>query len=516
VSEGLQLRCVAEIFVSGPRGFLGRFGSGYALPGGLILTAAHVIADRANSQLADILIEVRTLADWEEGAAWLKAKLVWPPHDGWAALSHIDIALLQLDPGHPTRAETAPVRLDWKGLPEVRDVSMVAVGFPKFKYDDRARKRATHRIQGDLSLADHYVDRGLAFENKGRQLPTHAREAKVSESWKGLSGAALFAQEEPYNLVAVVTVALDGAQIVFNATRLKACLDDPLFAKLVTPAQMAAGPRLRPPSPPRVDLRQLVCRIDRELQVTSFEPNFAKRLAPVAVRPLCCVVVGARLHEPPELAVRLRLEVARLSRQLDQELLLRTISWPRRADDVAAALARLQQLLWQHLRSDRQESVPNDEGQFRLRINDRQGVPLLLQSELPGELDDRQAALLVEWLAFWDRLGAAGLEVPTAHLLLVPDASEVQVRAWMQDIPELSSVGLVLLPELEPCFWQDLLAWLEQCVVPDAGVPAARVRDLEVELVNRLGGGDFALRQLKETLTQLLAPGGPFGDLTYG
>jgi hypothetical protein len=510
VPEGLELACVAEIFASGPS--FERFGSGYVLPSGLVVTAAHVIANVGTPLPEKLRIELRSLADWDADSEWLKPTLVWPPPHEWSALSRIDIALLQLDPQHPSEAPAKPVRLDWEELPQVDDVPMVAVGFPRFKYDDRSRKRKTHRIQGDLTLADFYVDGTLTFENKGQQLPAHAPEARISENWKGISGSALFAKDTP-NLVGVVTVAFDGTEPLFTATRLKAALKYPAFATLIEPARTG----LRAPVPqargPRVDPRSLLYRIDRDRQVVSFKGSFASRVPPVTIRPLCCVVVGGLQHEPLELAPRLCFEVARSSERQDAKLELRPFDWPRRADDLSAAMDYLRQFLWQYLATGN-EPIP-EEAEFRARINDRHGAPLLLRSELPNQLDGAQAALVAEWVNFWRRLGKAGLEAPIAHILIVPGATEEQVQTWLSGIARDDSVALVILPELEMCSWQNLLDWLDQCMVLESGILEARRHDLHVELNKSFNGTDFALGRLREELTKLLARGAPFEDLLH-
>jgi hypothetical protein len=188
------LDCVTEIKTTPTR----EFGSGYLLTSDLVITAAHVVAPIDRPLPAGLVAQVRTLADWDASRPPLKAELVWPPPERWVDLAGIDIALLRIKPGQqPTLAKPVNVMFDWESLPETRELGMTAVGFPKFKYDDKSNHSGTHRARCDLAHADFYKDASVTFQPKGRRLDD-------PQGWQGISGSALFA-DDTCNLVAILS-----------------------------------------------------------------------------------------------------------------------------------------------------------------------------------------------------------------------------------------------------------------------------------------------------------------------
>jgi hypothetical protein len=508
------LGCVTEIQTLPNR----NFGSGYLLTDDLVITAAHVVAPIGQALPAGLVAEVRTLADWDAYRPPLKADLVWPPQDRWIDLASIDIALLRIRPGQqPTLAKPVNVLFDWEGLPEISELGMTAVGFPKFKYDDKSNQSGTHRVRCDLSQADHYKNPCVTFQPKGTRLDD-------SRGWQGMSGAALFA-DDTWNLVAILSaVEFDlNNEAILRATRLKSALAHADFKSLIAPAHRGLASPVRPASgtAARVSLLSHVYLLDRARQVAAWSEPLDIVLRPgTAVGRMCCgLVTGARCHDPREFARRLWLDVVpELRRQSDVQAIFRTLPWPPDATDPQAELNAFKSQLWQQIRHDDDAMAPPDDmAGFCRRLNDRND-PLYLQSEIGAKRLDRENAVLLDlWLSFWAQLSQAGLTHPAVHLVLLPDTTSSAAKAWLDGMQPPAKALRVAPGDLTACNGTDLDAWLDHRRM--SHLPAlGRQRDaLIFAIENEFKEPDeFTVRDLKSILLRLTARGAEFEELGDG
>ncbi|MCA9696775.1 MAG: trypsin-like peptidase domain-containing protein, partial [Myxococcales bacterium] len=142
----------------------GRTGSGYVIRcqrGDLIFTAAHVVAGIERCQVR-----------LHGGETWLGATVCW--RDDIA-----DVAVLLLD--EPLTADLGD-EPDWATCRNA-DVECSAIGYPRFQRRDG--RADTEEFKGRLRA-------GSGLESKRLNLP-HSASARPDDDWKGMSGAALFA-----------------------------------------------------------------------------------------------------------------------------------------------------------------------------------------------------------------------------------------------------------------------------------------------------------------------------------
>ncbi|HEV2549994.1 MAG TPA: serine protease [Stellaceae bacterium] len=193
----------------------GNIGSGYLLGSGLVLTARHVLVlDSLREQPSpSLVIEVRALAEGVD-APLRQADLVWPK-DCKALLekSSPDVALIRLR--HVPAEYSGPVRVgvgDQIGRPFVE---VYAGGFPAQRYDEAGPgRRETQQIFGRVPpLAGA---RSSMFEIVAIKM-TGERELDPSLNWLGMSGAALFNDQE---IIGVVITRAEGKTYDFRAVRL--------------------------------------------------------------------------------------------------------------------------------------------------------------------------------------------------------------------------------------------------------------------------------------------------------
>jgi hypothetical protein len=152
-------------------------GSGYALDGGVVLTAAHVIsaADPENS------IEVRLL----RSASWSKAAIAWIDNE-------VDAALLRTDAGAFDLTSSPPSFADVRGTL----APVEAIGYPAFEVDGDLRD--TEHLLGQLRLLSGLRTSVLEIDVVGQRIE--------ADDWSGMSGAALFCRGY---LVGVVIKAIE-------------------------------------------------------------------------------------------------------------------------------------------------------------------------------------------------------------------------------------------------------------------------------------------------------------------
>ncbi|MDG6103039.1 trypsin-like peptidase domain-containing protein [Dactylosporangium aurantiacum] len=158
-----------------------RFGSGYRVTAGTVLTCAHLLAGAAT-------VEVVQDGDAAGGAP---ARVAW--RDDAA-----DVALLGVDPGDPGEPGLAPC--GFARLPDGHAVvEVTAAGYPRWKL--RRDAGGTYR---DLHVATGRVST-LANRRSGRleltvEPPLESPDAAVSP-WEGMSGAAVLAGDRVVGVV---------------------------------------------------------------------------------------------------------------------------------------------------------------------------------------------------------------------------------------------------------------------------------------------------------------------------
>jgi hypothetical protein len=205
-------------------------GTGYLLTPDLVLTACHVIVE-GKELPADIVVEVRTIREWKRGGPYRRAQIVWPGTEGWSEYSKFDIALLQIrEQGDDPGGTFTPAELGiGDDFPTDRRLGVTAAGFPRFKEkeadgDAHQTSRDTYQMFGKISLLDSVKEGALEIEHDGRSPRDEA-------SWKGISGAAIFAENR---IIGVLVLRVrEGGMCDFKATRLDSVLALPGFQAIL-------------------------------------------------------------------------------------------------------------------------------------------------------------------------------------------------------------------------------------------------------------------------------------------
>jgi len=488
VTSGLIPECVTEVYCS----TTDSFGSGYLLGPGLVLTACHVIDDTGNDLPNPIKIQVRPLLDAEPGGVWREASLAWPRTSDWRQWFTKDIALLQFTPDDQTKAVAQRPPLGWGGLPRDQPVTVRAIGFPKFRRRPDGT-RDTQPVSGE-------IEEGAAKKAQEWALLYKGRQPREEDDWKGISGAALFAEGR---LVGIISRKVPGESDFrpgmedFKGVRLEPALQDEGFNALI-----GAEPVVSDPIRTMSDLPALVCLVDRDPQETPFRNTLGRLLALRPTRPLLCLITGKREHCADELINRFALQtVPVLYKKPKDPVEFRPIAWPAYIDDPAAELRNLREMLWSHI-AEPGELPPadNDDRAFCRRLSEP-GLPHLFQSEIsPDALGPEQAQLFAEWLAFLDRLAALGLDRPPVHAILIKEISEKRAKEWLAQIRVPARLDLHPLRELMACVWGDFGEWHRRVHIyrPPLGAEIDRLRD-DIEVA--LGGQtEFTVEALKKAL----------------
>lgn len=481
--SSLQRECVVEIWSPTTK----KIGSGYLIAPDLVLTACHILGEPGQSLPRGLRIEIRPLEDAQKGRSWRSAALGWPKPENWAILSQLDVALLAIDSDEYTRSTARRVPLGWGNLPNDIQLSVTAIGFPRFKQKDNARD--TQQIFGDVAPLSGIKSKMFEIEYKGRGPKGH-------EDWSGISGAALFAQDR---LIGVVMLKVEDGYVDFKAARLEEALKNEEFVYLAAKF-MAAGPE---PKPLR-DLSGLVCLADRDRQENAFKPSFVKLLKITPSRPLCCVILGKREHRCDELVNRFTLETIPLLRNRRGEPAnFSPISWPQEVSDPEVELGPLRDALWSFL-SDPGELTPPDDDTFRARLED-QSRPYLFQSEISvTALNSQQAELFARWLRFWGNLRPQVPGRPPVHVIQIRDGISQEVERWLKLVQIPDDIEWCKLPELKFCLWQDLGEWVDKRVrrwIPKINDELPTFKD---DVEEELGGpNDFSIDQLKRAVRKI-------------
>ncbi len=200
----------------------GRFGSGYLLAPGLVLTARHVVEGLAATR-------VRLLEADEDGlpgpVGQRQTAVV-----AWTGGPEVDLALLAPSPGAPPfRPRASPTVIARLG--DRAAVRVDALGFP----------RAMVASHGDTLHVEAVVSAWTGA--RGHSLILDAKTVRPAEAdgWKGMSGSAVFGGDRIVGVVEAVPAALaDGA---LRATRVDLLFDDQQAAALLKAARVALWDR---------------------------------------------------------------------------------------------------------------------------------------------------------------------------------------------------------------------------------------------------------------------------------
>jgi hypothetical protein len=390
------------------------YGTGYLIAPDLVLTACHVIVEALNASLpSDLTIEVRTLAHFNKGVAFRSAALIWPSPDKWAQFAPLDIALLQIAPDAITGATAQRVRLGREGLPQDKELQVHFSGFPRLMTMPDSEARDVKQTFGEIAPIS-------GAKQNLNEITVKGKPAKSDDAWKGVSGAAVFAQGQ---IIAVVNIKLTDAMVDFYASRIDGALRDQEFRDRVATSQAAISTRVSVASD--LNLFRLVCLIDRDPQETAFRTAFRELVSAQRVRPLCCLIYGGARHRPLDLADRFSLVTIPELRKLrpGEALPFKPINWPSGEVDVAAGLASLRALLWNVLSDEDGSEPPTEPLAYMQRLSDESRPHFFVTELSPAQLTAASAALWSAWLLFLDSVAACELTRPPLHVFLVRSIS---------------------------------------------------------------------------------------------
>ncbi|MEU2874605.1 HEAT repeat domain-containing protein [Streptomyces olivoreticuli] len=230
----LTAQRVIEIY--DPHG--GAVGSGYLLAPRLVLTARHVVADAlpgegpvsppgrsvTNQAVWDLArhrprCRVRAL-ERTGRSTFSDAVVVW-----WAM--HADAALL-VTVDHSVPADYATNIPMWADLPSADPVEVTAVGFPDA--DVNAKVRESRQIKGVVTPLSGVKRDQWVIQVDGT-IGDGARDS--GSAWAGMSGAALFAEDQLVGIVAVDAAPQDLQRMQLWAVPARTFAADPGLAEWV-------------------------------------------------------------------------------------------------------------------------------------------------------------------------------------------------------------------------------------------------------------------------------------------
>jgi hypothetical protein len=208
-----------------------RLGSGYIIADGLVLTAAHVLAQTDGAPVSEgQAVEVAG----PQGGRWEQATVAW-------ADAARDVAVLACP---ALRAERA---VRWGRLAGPDPVDWGAVGFPAASATRDGGRQAEHAF-GRASPISERAAGTLALTIESRD----AAKNRGGSPWAGLSGAAVFCGE---HLAGVITADTGGYDQSLTARRAEDFCRDPDLAAVLGGAQVLEEVTEPPREPGLADLR---------------------------------------------------------------------------------------------------------------------------------------------------------------------------------------------------------------------------------------------------------------------
>jgi hypothetical protein len=239
-----------------------RFGSGYVIAEGLVLTAAHVLKDAEDS----VAREGQVAEACCDGDDWQSARVAW------LDLAR-DVAVLAC----PALTAGGPVR--WGRLVGSDPLVWGAVGFPVASLDAEGWRLAEHAFGRTSPISEREAGR-LALTVESRE----ARQARGGDSpWAGLSGAAVFCGAY---LVGVVTADPASYARSLVGRRVEGFCGDPALAQLLGFAPTLEDVAGQPREPGLPDLRSTLRSRNRSF--TGRGPDLADLAAEPQGRTVLC------------------------------------------------------------------------------------------------------------------------------------------------------------------------------------------------------------------------------------
>lgn len=205
----IPIEQVVEIRASRPDGEY-EVGSGLLLPGGLALTAAHVVFSKSGMPHDPVLIR---LAGEQQFVA---ASVTWPTVRGDADAALLKITATDWVPPRPLRA------VRWGRITGAApDIPCDAIGFPRVLRDEKSQRDTDHMVGS--------IHPGAQQRTKQYNITVRSRHPEATgKPWAGMSGAALFSQDLLIGIVVIETPGYAGESL--TAEPVVSFASDPGFA----------------------------------------------------------------------------------------------------------------------------------------------------------------------------------------------------------------------------------------------------------------------------------------------
>jgi hypothetical protein len=231
----------------------------------LVLTAAHVVVDRATgTQYSDVEVAIHGSPDFRSGVI------------AWTARSGLDVALIEITDLQWTCSLSHSVRLG-RATGRATGLPIESIGFPRvLRGPDQTRD--TEQLSGALNPGTGLV--GQRYDiSVTSAVPQRGSEPEDPSPWAGLSGAGL---TSGHLLIGIVTKDTEGfGEDRLTAIPVYALTADPMFRRLLLDAgqpllvesvelapllvRLARPPRLSPATLLRADLETVPFRERPEL-----------------------------------------------------------------------------------------------------------------------------------------------------------------------------------------------------------------------------------------------------------
>jgi hypothetical protein len=524
----MQQERTVEIYVAGDSSDSGHYGTGYLVSPNLVLTAKHALLKNTTMPPASPYCEIRVFGDvLKKNLQWRKGTIAWPPADEWDDHSECDIALVSF-PEDDATTNYSKSRLSFGWPKQYLVYDCTALGFPRGRVYSQ-NKREIWPIRGMVDINAGSREERYYIALGSNDSPEIARRSfDEVDSWCGFSGAALFCGPI---VVGVVIRNPDKHSLVAN--RIEQALGSKSFSRMLgVPDQRPKAPSI---SDDQYELGKLVCLVDRFEQEAEFQSKFAPIVLATQLAPVVCLVEGSQHHAHAELARRFAFKtLPRITKNRDFAIVIRPINWPTRLDSIEDGMRRLQLQMQLALGFASEEmhavgvklttGISNEQLCVWRRKLDAVETPWIFYSELRVKFfNKKHEQLLDEWVRFLANISKSGLTHPCVHLIAVVwEESEDSVQTiwsswpwrrriratklWLKNQPKRpSDLVRIMLPELEPCTWSNVVEWLDNDVRyhrPDLNSSRGK---LEASLYAALGtGDDFTLSELRTQIHELV------------